>query len=173
VGTSVTGVESAWRVLRRRWQAAWTSGLPRAVLGLGITVAFGALFVLRTDLGELTDSLGDIALPLLIPAVVLNFIDVWFQALRLHALLRHMSPPAPSRLFAALLVGIMGSNVLPMRMGMVLRAQYLSSRYKFQIASMLSVMAVPAVGVAVSTNWCRRPVDSLLSGLTSTNTPTK
>lgn len=134
--------EDRWQAWRRRWRVAWASGVPRAVLGLAVTGGFGALFVLRTDLGELTDSLRGVALPLLIPAVALNFIDVWCQAVRLNALLRHMAPPPPSRLFAALLVGIMGNNLLPMRMGMVLRAQYLSSRYNFQIASMLSAMVV-------------------------------
>lgn len=139
---SLAQTEDRREVWRRRWRGAWATGLPRALLGLTVTVGFGALFVLRTDLGELVDSLKGIALPLLIPAVALNFIDVWFQALRLHALLRHMSPPPTSRLFAALLVGIMGNNVLPMRMGMVLRAQYLSSRYRLQLVSMLSPMVV-------------------------------
>jgi uncharacterized protein (TIRG00374 family) len=116
--------------------------MPRTFLGLAFTALFGVLFIVRTDREELVESLKDIAYVWLVPAVLLNFADVWFQALRLSALLRHLSPPRPSRLFAGLLVGIMGNNVLPMRMGMVLRAEYLSSRYNFQVVSMLSVMAV-------------------------------
>lgn len=127
---------------RRRWRAAWASGVPRALLGLAVTAGFGAIFILRTDLGELKDSLGGVTIAWLVPAVLLNFFDVWLQALRLRALLHHLSPPPVGRLFAALLVGIMGNNVLPMRMGMVLRAQFLSARYDFRIVSMLSVMAV-------------------------------
>lgn len=140
--SSIAEATDGWAAWRRRWRAAWATGIPRTALGLGVTAGFGAIFVLRTDLGELWDSLGGVVIVWLIPAVLFNFIDVWFQAVRLRALLRHLSPPANSRLFAALLVGIMGNNVLPMRMGMVLRAQYLSSRYRFRIASMLSVMAV-------------------------------
>lgn len=139
---STAEATNGWALWRRRWQSLWATGIPRTVLGLAVTAGFGAIFVLRTDLGELKDSLGGVMLIWLVPAVALNFIDVWFQAVRLRALLRHMSPPPNARLFAALLVGIMGNNVLPMRMGMVLRAQYLSSRYNFRIASMLSVMAV-------------------------------
>ena len=140
--STASGEESEWRGFQRGWRAVRDSGVTRAALGLAITAAFGALFVARTDLDELVDSLREVTVPLLIPAVALNFLDVWFQALRLHALLRHLSPPGPGRLFGALLVGIMGNNVLPMRMGMVLRAHYLASRYDFRIISMLSVMAV-------------------------------
>ncbi|MEX0785164.1 MAG: lysylphosphatidylglycerol synthase transmembrane domain-containing protein [Dehalococcoidia bacterium] len=139
---SIAEAGNGWAPWRRRWRTLWATGIPRTVLGLAVTAVFGAVFVLRTDLGELKDSLGGVMLVWLAPAIALNFIDVWFQAVRLRALLRHLSPPPNARLFAALLVGIMGNNVLPMRMGMVLRAQYLSSRYNFRIASMLSVMAV-------------------------------
>ncbi len=127
---------------RRRLHAAWATGLPRALLGLAITAGFGTLFILRTDLGELVDSLREVSLAFLIPAVALNLIDVWFQAVRLRALLRHLSPPSTGRLFAALLVGIMGNNVLPMRMGTVLRAEFLSSRYGLQMGSALSAIVV-------------------------------
>ncbi len=125
-----------------RWRAVLTTGLPRALVGFAVTLLFGALFVWRTDINGLAASLGGITLALLIPAVFLNFADVWFQAFRLRALIAHLSPPGPNQLAAALLVGIMGNNVLPMRMGMVLRAQYLSSRYGLRLASMLSTLVV-------------------------------
>jgi len=133
-----------WQRWRERGRSALASGATRAVAGVAMTAGFAAVFALRMrgDFGELVDGLRDIALAMLIPAVVLNLFDVWCQAVRLRALLRHLSPPPTSRLFAALLIGIMGNNLLPMRMGMVLRAQYLSSRHGFQLASMLSVLVV-------------------------------
>jgi glycosyltransferase 2 family protein len=110
----------------------------QAIAGLALTFAFVGLFLWRNDFGELVDSMKGITLLLLVPAIAVNFLDVWFQALRLRALTLHLSPPASRQLFAAINVGIMGNNVLPVRLGTVLRAQYLASRYDMQFASMLS-----------------------------------
>lgn len=130
------------RISRRTWDIARSRPLLGVLLGLAFAAALIALFIWRTDLGQLRASLTGVSLPILVAAAAVYFVNIGLQALRWHLLIRHMGSPGPGPLFPALVIGIMGSNLLPLRMGMILRAEYLRSRFGLEPPAVLSAIVV-------------------------------
>lgn len=124
--------------LRRAWQNAMLRRGLRFVAGLAIAAGFGYFFVSRGNLDDLDNSLREVNVPLIFLAIGVYFFNVWFQAIRWHYLIRHLDSPGPSRLLPAMLIGVMGNNLLPLRMGMVLRAEFLWSRFHISAPAFLS-----------------------------------
>lgn len=97
-------------------------------LALGVSVAFTALFLLNTDLGEVADALAGADYFYVAPALGLFALSLAARAVRWHYLYRPHRSLDPRRLLPSLLVGYAGNNLLPLRAGELLRAQHLADR---------------------------------------------
>jgi uncharacterized protein (TIRG00374 family) len=71
----------------------------------------------------------------LIPGVVVYFISVWFRSWRWGFLLRGTKRVSANRLFPVVVIGYMGNDVLPFRLGEVLRAYVLWRREGMNIGT--------------------------------------
>ena len=103
-------------------------GSKRLWLGLAVTLVFLGLLLLRVDLGETVDSFGEANFVYLIPAIGLYFMAVLFRTLRWRVLLSHMRSISVGRLLPVVVVGYMANNLLPVRLGEVVRSYYLGQR---------------------------------------------
>ncbi len=132
--------------LRRVSAGGWERVRSRREVGIAASLAFAAplvgVFVWRADLGGLGERLRDVDVGILAGAAAFYFLNVWFQAFRWHLLIRHLGSPGPLSLFPPMTVGIMGNNLLPLRMGMLLRAEYLRARYALKAPAVLTTIVV-------------------------------
>ena len=96
--------------------------------GVLVSVVTLALLVLLVDRRELWEALRTANYLYLAPAIALYFIGQWFRALRWQYLLSPIASISARRLYPVIIIGYMANNVLPARLGELVRAVYLSRR---------------------------------------------
>ncbi len=104
------------------------SGGKKVWIGLLLSAIFVALFFVTLDFGRLIEALTDANYIYVVPGIGLYLIGVWFRTLRWQWLLKHMRPVKTSRLFPVVVVGYMANNLLPMRLGELVRSYYVGER---------------------------------------------
>lgn len=97
------------------------------------------------DLGDTWGKLGEANYLLLPPAVAIYFGAVYFRTLRWQYLLSPIKSLALVRLYPVVVVGYMANNLLPLRLGEVVRAYYVGDREKISKMSALATIAVERV----------------------------
>lgn len=75
-------------------------------------------------------------------AVPVYFIGVWLRTLRWRSMLLHLIPIPASRLFPTVVIGYMGNNVYPARMGEVLRSYVLRRNTGVPISASLATVVL-------------------------------
>ncbi len=95
-------------------------------LALGVSIAFTALFLLNTNLGDVADALAGADYVYVVPALALFALSLAARALRWQYLFRPHYDRDWRLLTPSLLVGYAGNNLLPLRAGELLRAQHAS-----------------------------------------------
>ena len=114
-------------------------------LGLVISLLFLGLLLWRIDLSETVQSLREANYLFVIPATLLYFIAVAFRTLRWQLLLQPLRPISLRRLFPVVVVGYMANNLLPVRLGEVVRSYYLGQREDVSKSAALATIAVERV----------------------------
>ena len=124
-------------MLKRHWQF-W--------LGLGVSVLLLLVLLYQVDLGEVRDALVHADYLYVAPAIALYFVAVYFRAVRWRYLLAPLSPLSVGRLYPVVVIGYMANNLLPARLGEVVRAYYLARRQpEVNGSSALATIAVERV----------------------------
>ena len=93
-----------------------------------VSVVTLALLVLLVDRDELWHALRSANYLYLAPAIVLYFIGQWFRAWRWRYLLSPIAKISTKRLYPVIIIGYLANNVLPARLGELVRAVYLARR---------------------------------------------
>jgi len=114
-------------------------------LGGGVTLVLLLLLLYQVDLGELRDALRDANYFLLAPSIAVYFVAVWFRAFRWRYLLAPMASFPVQRLYPVVVIGYMANNLLPVRLGEVVRSYHLARREKVNASSALATIAVERV----------------------------
>ena len=114
-------------------------------VGLAVSLAFLLLLFYRVDLGEVGEQLRGANYLYLVPAVVLYFVAVFFRTLRWRYLLDPMRSFAMSRLYPVVVVGYMANNLMPVRLGELVRAYHLGEKEKFSASTALASIVVERV----------------------------
>lgn len=114
-------------------------------LAIAASLLFLGLFFARIDPGETWAKLGEANYLLVPPAIAVYFAAVYFRSLRWQYLLSPMKRLAVARLYPVVVVGYMANNLLPIRLGEVVRAYYLGEREKVSKVSSLATIAVERV----------------------------
>ncbi len=91
-------------------------------IGLLLSGLFLYLAFRKTDFGELWTHLSAARYELLIPASILTIVALWVRAMRWGLLLAPLGKIGGGMLFSATSIGFMCNNILPMRLGEVIRA---------------------------------------------------
>lgn len=94
-------------------------------VGLLISVFFLVIALRGLDLEAFWQILRQANYGWIALAVPIYFVGVWLRTLRWRSMLLHLRPIPPARLFPIVVVGYMGNNVYPARMGEVLRSYVL------------------------------------------------
>jgi uncharacterized protein (TIRG00374 family) len=91
-------------------------------IGFLISAVFLYIAFRKTDLAELARHLAAANYLYLIPAALLTVVALWVRAMRWGLLLHPLQKIGPGTLFSATSIGFMCNNVLPMRLGELIRA---------------------------------------------------
>jgi len=115
---------------RRRW----------LFLLIGLTLSLFFLWFAFQDLhlGQVWDAMKTARYIWLIPGVTVYFISVWFRSWRWKFLLRGSKSVPTARLFPVVVIGYMGNDILPFRLGEVLRAYVLWRKEGVHIGTTLT-----------------------------------
>ena len=113
--------------------------------GIAVSLVFLGLFFRKVDVGETLGILRDANYLFVVPAVLVYFVAVYFRTLRWRYLLRSLKPLGVGRLYPVVVVGYMANNVLPVRLGEVVRAYYLSRREGVSASGSLATILVERV----------------------------
>ena len=97
------------------------------------------------DPSGLIDELAGANYLFIIPAVAVYFVGVWFRALRWQFLLNPLRYFPVKRLYPVVVIGYAANNLLPMRLGELVRSYYLARQENFSASSALGSVAVERV----------------------------
>ena len=100
----------------------------RFLIGLAMTLLFIGIFLYRVDLQEMGQALRRANYLFVIPGVSCYFLALVWRTLRWQAILQPLSHFSFRRLWPVITVGYAANNVLPVRLGELVRAYYLSLR---------------------------------------------
>jgi hypothetical protein len=114
-------------------------------LGGAVSVGLLLLLLYQVDMGDLKDSLREANYYLLAPSIVVYFFAVLFRAVRWRYLLTPLGSFQVGRLYPVVVIGYMANNLLPVRLGELVRSYYLSRREDVNSSSALATIAVERV----------------------------
>ena len=114
-------------------------------LGMVVTLALLFLFLWKVDFGEMVEELQDANYALYVPAVLVYFVALGFRSFRWRYLLLHIKPIPVSRLYPVVGIGYLANNILPVRLGELVRAHYLGEKEGISKASALATVGVERV----------------------------
>jgi uncharacterized protein (TIRG00374 family) len=117
----------------------------RIWLGLIISLLLIYLVVRNTDPAELAAALAAANYWWLVPAMLVYFVGVWLRAWRWRFLLRSIKPLPVGLLFRTIIIGYMANNILPFRLGEIVRAYALGAKGGVSKAATLTTIVVERV----------------------------
>ncbi len=117
----------------------------RIWLGVAITALFVAWAFVRLDLGETRSVLAGANYAYLVPAIAVYFVSLYVRSFRWRYLLRPFVEVHSWRLYPVVLVGYMANNLLPLRLGELVRSYYLSVREPVRGSTALATVLVERV----------------------------
>ncbi len=117
----------------------------RGLIGAAISVVAIALVIRTVDLGKTLDVLSRADLRWVAFGALLSTADLAFRGLRWQRLIRPIAPVRYVAMFGYLLIGYAANNILPARLGELVRSHYLGDREGISRASALGTVVVERV----------------------------
>ena len=114
-------------------------------IGIGFSVVLFALFLFTVDIRRMLDALSGANYWFVLPAVVMYMVSVYFRSLRWTVMLRHLKPVKTMRLYPVITIGYMANNLLPMRLGELVRSYYVGEREGIDKTAALMTVLVERV----------------------------
>jgi uncharacterized protein (TIRG00374 family) len=105
-------------------------------------VAFLALFLYRTNFSEIEDAFAEANYAIAFASLPVYFAGIWVRTIRWQYLLRPVKWVRTTRLFPVVIIGLMANNLIPARIGELVRAFILGERERVSKAAALGTIAV-------------------------------
>jgi len=116
--------------------------MKRIVLGTAVTLVFLLLLARQVDYAKALESLRAADYVLLLAAIPCYFLGVWFRTLRWQQLLSAVARLAAPGLFVQVVIGYMANDVLPLRVGELVRAYLLGRKHRLPKVAVLGTIAI-------------------------------
>ncbi len=117
----------------------------RFLIGVAVSLILLLVLLYQVDLSEVGDALAEANYLYLAPSIALYFVAVYFRAVRWRYLLSPIKVFQVGRLYPVVVIGYMANNLLPARLGELVRAYYLARREPIRATSALGTLAVERV----------------------------
>ncbi len=109
-------------------------------LSIAFSVALLALFVFTADPAKMYEAIRDANYWYLPPAIGIYMASIYFRSMRWTVMLRHIKPISALRLYPVVAIGYMANNLLPMRLGELVRSYYAGEREGINKTSALATI---------------------------------
>ncbi len=117
----------------------------RFFIGLVLSVFFLAIFLWRADVSDIWDAMESANYLYIIPAVGMYLTSLLWRTLRWKIILSPMGDYRVSRLWPVVLVGYAANNVLPVRLGELVRSYFLNIREGVSKTTALATILIERV----------------------------
>ena len=114
-------------------------------LGIVISLTFITLLLYRVQLQEVLSTMRQANYLLVIPAICVYFVATYFRALRWRYIIWPIEQVAVSKLFIVVVIGYTANNLLPARLGEIIRAYYLARKSTVRDSTALATIAVERI----------------------------
>jgi uncharacterized protein (TIRG00374 family) len=111
-------------------------------IGIGVSALFIGLFVRSTDFGEVKDAFSEANYALALASLPVYFLGLWMRTIRWQYLLRPVKRVRTIRLYPVVIIGLMANNLIPARVGELVRAYVLGQRERISKSASLGTIAV-------------------------------
>ena len=118
---------------------------PIVWVGIGVSVVFLYVFLRNVQWHELATSLAEAHYVYVLPALGFWFLTLALRVWRWQVMVRHLKPVAAQRLLSALSIGFMATNLLPARVGELVRAAALARTERLKISGVFATIVVERV----------------------------
>ena len=115
------------------------------ILGVVISALFLWLSLRGLNLADVWGIIGEAEFIWLLPSVAVYFIAVWIRSWRWHYLIKPLKEVPTTTMFPITVIGYMGNNIFPARLGEVLRAVFLKRRENVPISASLATIIVERI----------------------------
>ncbi|MBI3893079.1 MAG: flippase-like domain-containing protein [Candidatus Wallbacteria bacterium] len=126
-------------------RARRTGTNPIVWIGIGVSLAFLYLFLRNVQWQELTASLAEAHYVYVLPALALWFTTLWLRCLRWKVMIRHLKPTSMGSLASAMSIGFMATNLLPARVGELVRAAALARSERLKVSGVFATIVVERI----------------------------
>lgn len=117
-------------------------GRRKVWIGLLVSLFFLALLFYKSNLQEIVFALSQANYLFLVPAIMVYFLGVVFESIRWRYLLSPLKSVTARTLFPITVIGYMANDVLPIRMGELVRAYLLGEKENISKTSILATIVV-------------------------------
>ena len=114
-------------------------------IGIAISIALLILFLTTSDLMRMLKSLGTANYLYVGPAVIVYLLSLFFRTIRWQLMMEHIKPISITSLYPVVIIGYMANNLLPFRIGEIVRTYYLNQREGVSQTSALASILVERV----------------------------
>jgi uncharacterized protein (TIRG00374 family) len=114
-------------------------------IGLAVSLIFIVLFLYGTNFREIGDAFADANYLLAFLSLPVYFLAAWFRTLRWKYLLRPLATVGTARLYPVVIIGFMANNLIPARVGELVRAYILRERERVSMSASLGTIVVDRV----------------------------
>ena len=114
----------------------------QTIVGLAISALLLLLAARNVRLSEITPLLHQASFAYLALAAALSIFAIWLRAYRWRYLIPHSESMKTANLFTATMIGFMGNNVLPLRVGDLARAYIAAKKEHVTVSAMLATVIV-------------------------------
>jgi len=115
---------------------------PKFWIGIAVSSFFLVILLMKTDFILISETIKSMDLSYLFLAVLFTFASYFLRAVRWKYLLVKEKKISLSSLYQATVIGYMANNLLPARMGELVRAYALSSKEKLQFLPLLASLVM-------------------------------
>ncbi len=111
-------------------------------IGIAVSVLFLLLFFRKTDFSQIFRAAKEANYVYVLIGALVYLVGFWFRTVRWQVLLMPISKISTIRLFPVMTIGFMANNVLPLRLGELVRAYLLGEKQKISKSSVLGTIVV-------------------------------
>lgn len=115
------------------------------LFGLALSAVAIVMLGRSIDVGEAMRAMGRASIPWFLAANLLTIVVYWLRSIRWRSLLKPYASPTVGRLFRANMIGFLAINVLPARLGELVRAFGLARKERISTAAVLGSVAIERI----------------------------